>query len=650
MADYLSGMLQGFLQRKGDIEQQNIEQEKLAQQRETNLYSALLQSPDAEIRNMAVSGLLEGTRPKARATGLRGWIGERQASPTFQNLQRLLGTPQTVTEAQTTYHPASPGPASTPLSPGMLPGAMTPEGTALPQTPPQQQTTVPTTAGVSPNQSVRPGAPPISPNQPASAPTPGLGAPPAPSALSANDVLQASPGISGRPIVGPGGGGFVEGPPTPMTIMRQVQRPRQAFLGPIEQQQLQAQLPAQQLLAKGSAAYTLIKQHGGSDEEALRGLEYASGMLPRQMGYTGVGNILFSQLPPDEQERVRSQFPAVTDTTVLKTNMDRMGNRVYTPTSTASPGGTDLTEPGGLIDTIAPPGNTQFGDLNARTKAAVLAAQGRNDTAGVNKAIAAAQQERSTVETAYAKTHQPVNPQLTKYLADQVQQDFGNWKMVSNMEESVRNAVMAEMGARGITPNVITEGDRSMATAAKEALPLMEEVVPLARQMQQMGLMGPIGGRWREFMTGAFGEQLGKTPEQRALIGQFRSQTRALASLAARAHGGLRGAASVPMLEQFEQIMGSDHMDYATFLGAMKGAQRLMQTYAGMTPNPTGTVGAGATGPGAGPAATPPAGGPPPALKTVAPPNGPAGLFVGSDGQLHTGSPTGPIYKAGGGQ
>lgn len=98
---WMEGLLGGFLERKTGVEAENIRQAELASAREANLYQALLGSDNPEIVNMAVSGLLESAQPRKKKGGLRGWIGETEASPVFQRLQSYLQTPQQVPVEET---------------------------------------------------------------------------------------------------------------------------------------------------------------------------------------------------------------------------------------------------------------------------------------------------------------------------------------------------------------------------------------------------------------------------------------------------------------------------------------------------------------------------------------------------------------------
>lgn len=92
----LEGLLEGILGRKREVELQNIRASELAANREASIYQALLGSDNPEIVNMAVAGMLESAQPRKRKGGMAGWVGETEASPTFQRLQTFLQTPQQV--------------------------------------------------------------------------------------------------------------------------------------------------------------------------------------------------------------------------------------------------------------------------------------------------------------------------------------------------------------------------------------------------------------------------------------------------------------------------------------------------------------------------------------------------------------------------
>ena len=95
---WFEGMLGGFHTRKQEVEQENLRQAEAAADREGRVFQALLSSPDPEIQSLAATGLLESARPRKRAGGLKGWIGELEQSPILSQIQGLIQTPVQKTE------------------------------------------------------------------------------------------------------------------------------------------------------------------------------------------------------------------------------------------------------------------------------------------------------------------------------------------------------------------------------------------------------------------------------------------------------------------------------------------------------------------------------------------------------------------------
>lgn len=193
---YIEGLLGGFAGRKHEVEKENIRQADLAATREHGVYAALMNADDPEVRALALSGLLDSANPKPKKSGLKGWLGEREASPVHQQLLQLLKTPtlQQVTE------PGPPTLGSTQTA-GMMTGLPTGQSPQMEQAEtqaaPQPALTTPQgqpNAGMSPNSPVQPG-----------------GAPPTPVSL-----VQTS----------------TQSPPTPTSITRMAMRQRQPFLDP----------------------------------------------------------------------------------------------------------------------------------------------------------------------------------------------------------------------------------------------------------------------------------------------------------------------------------------------------------------------------------------------------------------------------------
>ena len=176
---YLEGLLGGFTERKGVVEDQNRQEALAGSDRERRVLESLINSPDPEVKSLAVAGLLDSAGPKKRKGGLSGWLGELQGSPHLQSIRDLIA------------HDAQGGGSGEPP-------AVAPEGASAR---PTQAIT-----GTSPASSAAPLAQPTgSPTEvggPPPTPTTTLGAPvePAPGAQPPVNpsLFQASPGPTTR--------------------------------------------------------------------------------------------------------------------------------------------------------------------------------------------------------------------------------------------------------------------------------------------------------------------------------------------------------------------------------------------------------------------------------------------------------------------
>lgn len=112
MPDWFGGLLGGFSDRRTEVERQNIREAELSNDREGRIYETLLSSPDPEIQAMAATGLLESAQPRKKKGGIRGWLGEVSANPTFGKLKSLIGTPVQTNAGETEL----PSPAHTDYS------------------------------------------------------------------------------------------------------------------------------------------------------------------------------------------------------------------------------------------------------------------------------------------------------------------------------------------------------------------------------------------------------------------------------------------------------------------------------------------------------------------------------------------------------
>lgn len=256
---YLEGLLGGFAGRKYDVEAQNMAEAQAANAREGKVFEALINSPDPEIKAMAVTGLLSSAQPMKRKSGIRGWLGEMQANPMLPQIQALINTPVTTEEP--------------------IPGLPSRQTSGFIGTPPGQTSSM---------------------ALPESTPTTGgaVTAPqPIPSHLETNIV-----------------GG-------PLGVTRSVTRPREVFRSPEAQQLLTKRASAQGdvegevagLIASGFSeqeARDLVKQEYLRRSAAAAGQSYAEGnILPDTSSPTGYSQVLYLRADPRVQQRIPAQPP-----------------------------------------------------------------------------------------------------------------------------------------------------------------------------------------------------------------------------------------------------------------------------------------------------------------------------------------------------
>lgn len=95
---YIEGLMGGFADRKAQIEAQNLEEARRSQDREGRILSTLIESPDPEVRSLAMTGLLHSALPGKRKGGFAGWLGEMESSPYLPQIAALVNQPVTTTE------------------------------------------------------------------------------------------------------------------------------------------------------------------------------------------------------------------------------------------------------------------------------------------------------------------------------------------------------------------------------------------------------------------------------------------------------------------------------------------------------------------------------------------------------------------------
>src|SRR5262245_37393649 len=166
------------------------------------------------------------------------------------------------------------------------------------------------------------------------------------------------------------------------------------------------------------------------------------------------------------------------------------------------------------------------------------------------------------------------------YWTEAIQHDPSMWNMLAN-NKPLQQAVQASLATKGVSLNKITAQTRGQMETAKEILPHISTIRREAQELDQLGLMGPIGSRWRDLVLGKVGasELVGGGANGRKAA-KFMTDVGLLMTAVARAHGGARGGGSPMMLEHMQHIMGAHGKDLQMFLGNLDSAREWMQGYA----------------------------------------------------------------------
>lgn len=177
-----------------------------------------------------------------------------------------------------------------------------------------------------------------------------------------------------------------------------------------------------------------------------------------------------------------------------------------------------------------------------------------------------------------------ITPEDVAYWARQYQADPALAEKGMTGIPGLKAQVTKVLASSGVDLQQLDANGKRMKQTATTILPKIDTVADLARQINDLGLMGSVGGRWR----GIVGRESGAadianlTPDQRKLVGRFQTEVGLLNSAVAMAHGGQRAGASVPMLEAMDHLFGAKDKDLQTYLGALSGVRDFMQTYADM--------------------------------------------------------------------
>lgn len=128
---------------------------------------------------------------------------------------------------------------------------------------------------------------------------------------------------------------------------------------------------------------------------------------------------------------------------------------------------------------------------------------------------------------------------------------------------------------------------RTRVATSQKVEKLVPELEQEAAAVNNLGLMGPVGGRWADFAAGRWGSAadfqaiLGRplSDQEEQLLAEFRSDLGFLKSGTAMVHGGARGGGSAMIMERMDKLINSDRMDYNLFTGSLNSFKKLLNKY-----------------------------------------------------------------------
>jgi hypothetical protein len=216
------------------------------------------------------------------------------------------------------------------------------------------------------------------------------------------------------------------------------------------------------------------------------------------------------------------------------------------------------------------------GYLEGAEKVATLAGQaaGQAETARHNRA-----EEKLAAERLKLTSGGALSAEDVAYWVRQVQADPTVKALIT--DQAMKKAVDAGLAKAGVDLNKLSSQTRQMGETADAILPMITQIEAQARALDQKGVLGPIAGRWADFLAGKLGagEVAGGDAKTAQEIGRFRTDLGLLTTAVARAHGGARAGGSIQMIEHLSTFMTAMKQDYPTFIGSLQGTRDWMQEY-----------------------------------------------------------------------
>jgi hypothetical protein len=126
------------------------------------------------------------------------------------------------------------------------------------------------------------------------------------------------------------------------------------------------------------------------------------------------------------------------------------------------------------------------------------------------------------------------------------------------------------MPGGAVTKTGLTAATRQLGETARVIIPKFDKTIKLLDNPKIIAELGPIGGRWNEFMAGKIGSTNPEFAALRANIGLLQTGTM-------RAHVGARGG--VALMSKFEGLFNSQRMDAPTLKASLIAVRDFLKGY-----------------------------------------------------------------------
>lgn len=181
----------------------------------------------------------------------------------------------------------------------------------------------------------------------------------------------------------------------------------------------------------------------------------------------------------------------------------------------------------------------------------------------------------------------PPDASIIGTFVDAVKQSPTPATILATMDKPTQKAVITQLAKEGIVIPKLTAQNQGRAELANNLVPKFEALKNSLTQADAYGILGPVAGRWQDFLFGKFTPMPNtgdpkKDAEIREFIGKFKDNVKLAKSALAMTHGGQRAAGSPSMLAQMEKLISENHLDLATLTGQLDAGLYWLKGYGEM--------------------------------------------------------------------